>query len=227
MLGACASAPPPVRTTASPPLVAAITPEGYAALALAASPPLLPAGVLVTDDTARYPVIGTTAAELGRQLGVDREDAAETEYIGLTATNVRWQFRAQRSDSGCGLVRVAVLLGVTTTLPQWLPPSGTPDTLARQWLTFLAATRVHERGHRNIALHTAVDILRTLSDVRGATCDGLDEVANLNAHAVWDLGHRRQIAYDVATRHGVTQGSQWPPRAADAARESRPTESRE
>jgi predicted secreted Zn-dependent protease len=211
LAGACASARPAPVAEPPPPPVSALSPEGRAALALAGAPPAILAGVVVTDDTARYPVVGTTAADLGQQLGVGREDEADREYVGLTGTQVRWQFRAQRSDSGCVLTQTAVFLHVVTTLPQWLPPLGAPDTLTRQWLTFLTATRVHEQGHRNIALHTAVDILRTLADVRGPTCDGLGDIANLNAHAVWDLGHRRQIAYDLATVHGATQGSRWPP----------------
>jgi predicted secreted Zn-dependent protease len=211
LLGGCASVHPAATAESPPGPEPALSQEGHTALALAGSPPVIPAGVIVTDDTARYPVVGTTAADLGQQLGVGREDATDREYVGLTGTQVRWQFRAQRSDSGCVLTQTTVFLRIVTTLPQWLPPPGPPDTLTRQWLTFLAATRIHEHGHRNIALHTAVDILRSLADVRGPTCDGLDDIANLNAHAVWDLGHRRQLAYDIATMHGATQGSRWPP----------------
>jgi predicted secreted Zn-dependent protease len=206
----------------TPAAASGISAEGHAALALSASAPTLPPGVLIMDDTARYPVVGATAAELGEQLGIGREAEADSAYIGLTGTQVRWQFRPLRGDSGCRLTQIAVFLRVVTTLPQWLPPSGTPDSLTRQWLTFLGATLIHEHGHRNIALHTAVDILRTLTDVRGATCEGLDEIANLNAHAVWDLGQRRQVQYDIATAHGVTQGSRWPPPRALPGREPVP-----
>lgn len=220
LLGACVTAHPVAPAEPLPLPGPVPTAEEHAALVLASSPPVIPAGVIVTDDTARYPVVGTTAADLGQQLGVGREDQTDAEYVGLTGTQVRWQFRAQRSDSGCVLTQTAVFLHVVTTLPEWLPPAGAPETLTRQWLTFLAATGIHERGHRNIALHTAVDILRTLADVRGPTCAGLDDIANLNAHAVWDLGHRRQIAYDVTTVHGATQGSRWPPPPTIPGRDS-------
>ena len=98
-----------------------------------------------------------------------------------------------------------------TTLPHWLPSTNTPDSLARQWTRFLEATLIHERGHRNIALHTGLAILRTLQGVHEAECAGISEIANLHAHAAWDLGERRQLDYDIVTAHGVTQGSRWPP----------------
>ncbi len=206
---ACTS-PPPVSQPVPEP-EPAVGEQGRAALALANVTPELPPGVFITDDTTRYPVIGATSAELAQQLGIGRESASDSDYIGLTGTQVRWQFRPFRSDSGCRLAQVAVFVRIVTTLPQWLAPGGTPDSLAQQWTRFLDATLVHERGHRNIALHTAAAILRTLQNVHEADCPGIGEIANLHAHAAWDLGQRRQVDYDIATVHGVTQGSRWPP----------------
>jgi len=209
LTGACVSAPP--ASTPVPAPEPAIGEQGRAALALANTTPEVPAGLFITDDTTRYPVIGATSAELAQQLGIGRESASDSDYIGLTGTQVRWQFRPFGSDSGCRLVQVAVFVRIVTTLPQWLPPAGSPDSLARQWTRFLGATLIHERGHRNIALHTGVAILRTLENVHEPACPGIDEIANLHAHAAWDLGQRRQLDYDIATTHGVTQGSRWPP----------------
>jgi predicted secreted Zn-dependent protease len=201
--------PPPAGQPVPEPTVGE---QGRAALALASATPEVPPGLFITDDTTRYPVIGATSAELAQQLGIGRESASDSDYIGLTGTQVRWQFRPLFSDSACRLVQVAVYVHIMTTLPHWLPPGSTGDTLAHQWERFLGATLVHERGHRNIALHTGVAILRTLQGVHEAACAGISEIANLHAHAAWDLGERRQLDYDIATAHGVTQGSRWPPR---------------
>jgi hypothetical protein len=185
--------------------------QGRAALALSNVTPELPPGVFITDDTTRYPVLAPPSADLAQRPGVGRESASDSDYIGLTGTQVQWQFRPLRSDSGCRLVQVSVSMHIATSLPQWLPPSGTADSLGQQWTRFLDATMVHERGHRNIALHTAVAILRTLQNVHEEVCAGIGEIANLHARAAWDLGQRRQLDYDIATAHGVTQGSRWPP----------------
>ncbi len=185
--------------------------EGRAVLSLSKSVPDLPAGVFITNDTTLYPVVGPPSNVGAQQSGVGRESASDSDYIGLTGTQVQWQFRPLQSDSGCRLVQIAVYMHIVTSLPQWLPPAGTPDSLQQEWKRFMNATLIHERGHRNIALHTAVGILQTLEGVREATCAGINEVANLHAQAAWDLGQRRQVDYDIVTAHGVMQGSRWPP----------------
>jgi predicted secreted Zn-dependent protease len=84
-------------------------------------------------------------------------------------------------------------------------------TLTQQWNAFLKATEQHENGHRNIALHTAAAIARSLEGEHGLTCGELDQLANASANAQWELGNQHQLTYDAATRHGETQGSRWPP----------------
>jgi predicted secreted Zn-dependent protease len=219
--GACATAHPPPSAAPAPPLtpvpppVTPLTPAALAALALANTPPELPSAVHVTDDTARYPVIGLTTVEVGQHLGLGPGTAPDTEYIGSTAAVVEWQFRPHwrhaDHDSLCALDHVGVMIRVVTTLPQWLPTSDAAAIVADQWDRFLAAIERHEHGHRTIALHTAATIERALEDVHGRTCDGLPDVANLTARAAWDLGNHRQLAYDTATAHGVSQGARWPP----------------
>jgi predicted secreted Zn-dependent protease len=208
---ACACAPAPHMTETVPSPEPATSEEGRAVLSLSKSVPDLPAGVFITNDTTLYPVVGPPSDVGALQSGVGRESASDSDYIGLTGTQVQWQFRPLLGDSGCRLVQIAVYMHIVTSLPQWLPPAGTPDSLQQEWKRFMNATLIHERGHRNIALHTAVGILQTLEGVREVTCAGINEVANLHAQAAWDLGQRRQVDYDIVTAHGVMQGSRWPP----------------
>jgi predicted secreted Zn-dependent protease len=208
---ACACAPTPHMTETVPSPEPATSEEGRAVLSLSKSVPDLPAGVFITNDTTLYPVVGPPSDVGALQSGVGRESASDSDYIGLTGTQVQWQFRPLLGDSGCRLVQIAVYMHIVTSLPQWLPPAGTPDSLQQEWKRFMNATLIHERGHRNIALHTAVGILQTLEGVREVTCAGINEVANLHAQAAWDLGQRRQVDYDIVTAHGVMQGSRWPP----------------
>ncbi len=172
---------------------------------------MLPTSVHVADDTVHYRVTGRTVAELGRQLGVDRGSTSDSDYIGATAAQLRWEFTQRRAGDSCTITSVAVFLTVQTRLPAWSRPPKPPPTLVHQWDDFLAATERHEEGHRNIALHTAAAIARTLADERGLPCAELDEMANASANAQWELGNQHQLAYDAATRHGVMQGSRWPP----------------
>ena len=62
-------------------------------LSLSKSVPDLPEGVFITNDTTLYPVVGPPSGVGAQQSGVGRESASDSDYIGLTGTQVQWQFR--------------------------------------------------------------------------------------------------------------------------------------
>jgi len=210
LAGACSG--PPLILPAPPPPVPAVASSavGRAVLTLAASTPTVPPEVQVRDDTIRYPITGSTMSEIARQLGIGRGNS-DSDYVGATAAKVQWQFAPKRHGDTCAISDVLVTLDIQTRLPEWVHPEHVPVTLIRQWSAFLDATQQHENGHRNIALHTAVAIARSLMDEHGLACAELDQLANASAHAEWELGNQHQITYDAATRNGETQGSRWPP----------------
>ncbi len=200
------SSPPRPAATPPPPIVA--TPAGQAAILLAATRPALPSVVTVVDDTTWYRITGSTANEIGRQL---KRAHSDTDYVGATAPEIRWQIRLHHGTDRCDLVGVAVEVEVRTTLPVWQRPTSASEVLAAQWAEFIKATERHENGHRNIALNTAASIARTLEGDRGLPCEGLQDLANASARAQWALGNQHQLVYDQATLNGATQGSRWPP----------------
>jgi predicted secreted Zn-dependent protease len=197
-------APPP----APPPI--ASTPVGRAVLALAASTPVVPPNIIVKDDTVRHPIAGSSITEIAKQLGLDRNNL-ESDYVGATSAKVDWEFAERRVRDTCAIVDVVVKLEIQTQVPQWLHPASVSPTLEAQWRVFLKATEEHENGPRNIALHTALSIARSLEGEHGLICGELGELANASARAQWELGNQHQLTYDAATRHGETQGSRWPP----------------
>jgi predicted secreted Zn-dependent protease len=224
---ACAGAEPPPVTTidpAPPPILA--TPAAQAAMLLASTKPPLPRGVLVTDDTTRYEITGSTAAQIGRELEAAHAATGGVSFVGMTAPQIRWQLGirhvvthgfgrpdslASRASERCDVVGVQVSVEIRTVLPLWKRPTGASSTLAGQWAAFIEATARHENGHRNIALNTAAAIARTLEGDRGLPCEGLESLADASARAQWDLGNQHQMIYDEATDNGATQGTRWPP----------------
>ena len=209
LVAACSGPPIVVPAPPPPPPPIATSPEGRAVLALAASTPVVGSDVRVKDDTTRPIITGSTVAEIARQLGLDR-GASDSDYIGATAAQVRWQFGQRRVGDTCAITDVLVTLEIQTRLPEWQHTHATTE-LVQQWNAFLRATERHENGHRNIALHTAAAIGRSLEGEHGLTCGELAELANASANAQWELGNQHQLTYDAATRHGETQGSRWPP----------------
>jgi len=207
--GACGGGTIVVPAPPPPSPAVALTPGGRAVLAMAASAPSHHPNVVVHDDTTRYPITGSTIAAIAQQLGLGRADTGSD--VGATMTKIQWEFAQQRHDDTCAIGGVLVTLGIQTRLPQWTPQTSVSATLTRQWNAFLEANERHENGHRNIALHTAIAIARSLGDEHGLPCAELDQLANASARAQWELGHQHQLEYDAATLHGETQGTRWPP----------------
>jgi predicted secreted Zn-dependent protease len=214
VIGACSRRPvarPPVPAAAS---TSTASPE---VLVLAASAPVLPAGVSEVDDTMRYTIVGNVSAAIRAQLHPDGPPggASDSEFVGYTATHIEWRFHPQHDSArrDCTLRAVHVTLTITTTLPVWRPASTPPPSraLVDQWTRFLDAVGRHEQGHANIARHTAADLYAHLDGATRPRCDSLAVAATADARAVWAAGHTRQLTYDVVTQHGIAQGTIWPP----------------
>jgi len=162
-----------------------------------------------------YPIIGNTNQVIRAQLHVEDAPTTDSDFVGYTATRIEWRFRPQRDAARdvCVLRAVHVSLVVTTTLPVWRPAPTPPPSraLVAEWTQFLDATERHELGHLNIARRTAANLYQQLSGLTSPKCETLSATAASTAHALWVAGHDRQLAYDLATRHGATQGTTWPP----------------
>jgi len=223
VLGGGRCGPPTLETPAPqpepvlPPLPSvALTTQGKAAIALAEATPELPASLVVRDDTAWSPISGNSIAEIAAALHLSR-GISDSDFVGATVAYVHWEFAQQRLGDSCRITSVHVTLNVETRLPRWQPDKPGSPTLHRQWDQFLAATERHENGHRNIALSTAASIARSLAIEHGLACADMAKLADATARTRWDLGNDAQLTYDAATRHGVMQGSQWPPFAGDSS----------
>jgi len=135
-----------------------------------------------------------------RRLGPQGGDDA------LTVWDLEWTYGDAPAAHGCVLRNVRVTLTVTTTLPRWEPPAGTPARLVESWRTYLAHMRVHEAGHKAIAEQYARKLVAALGSLRGATCREVWDAAQRTATRVVEEGRTRNRAYDVETKHGQTQG---------------------
>jgi predicted secreted Zn-dependent protease len=74
----------------------------------------------------------------------------------------------------------------------------------------VAALRVHEDGHKQIALDAANDAIARVRSETVATCKDLNVYAKSAVDAATSIGNRRDQQYDAATRHGATQGARFP-----------------
>ena len=174
----------------------------------------LPAGVTVITRTEYYELHGRTVAELAadlRRLGP--RDAEGRVQAGAASSPLRWQYAKRSRGLDCHAVDVRVTVNTDILLPRWVPPADTEPGLLAKWNASLAALAVHERGHQEISVRYATLIRNGISRLR-TTCRGFDAQADSASNRLITTMRGAQQAYDAETRHGLAQGTGFPPRPA-------------
>ena len=164
-------------------------------------------GVPVVIDSVYYAVSGSTPEELQSEMErLGPKDAAAQRYA-TTEYDIRWTYRLRPKGQRCTLAQVEVGARFIVRLPYWNPPQSTSMETMEKWSRFIAGIRLHEAGHRDLALRAAGKILRKLQSMPGTmSCGELDAAANYQGRTVLLEFHKLQAEYDDTTGHGVTQG---------------------
>lgn len=190
---------------------------GTVGVAIGAESQQLPTGVKVITRTAYYDVHGASARELAADLRRQGpRDAEGRTQAGAASSPVRWQYVKRASGSECRAASVRVIVHTDILLPRWVPPVDTEPGLPAQWTAFIAALAVHEQGHQEISVRHAERIRKGIAAMR-ANCRSFDGQVERANKRVMTAMRSAQAAYDADTRHGLTQGTGFPPRPAPPA----------
>jgi predicted secreted Zn-dependent protease len=187
------------------------------ALSLGAAPAPPVAGVLsdaspiIRISEEFYDIRGSTAEDLYREMQRLGPEQDGRRFHGHTAWTINWRYTSQPSGSACRATRVEVTAEITLTLPRWHAPPDAPAELRRQWDAYLAALRVHEEGHRDLAVAAARRVHSRLSGFRTSDCRDFNRDANAEGRRILDRLRADDRRYDEETGHGRTQGAVWPP----------------
>jgi predicted secreted Zn-dependent protease len=161
-------------------------------------------GVQIATTTAHYAVEGSSWNAVADSL---RADAA-----GDWAASTTWQFTTSYPYDVTGRVcragPVSVQTAINYRLPNWTAPADAPQDLIDSWSRFSDGVRLHEAGHRDIAVAAAValaDALRSLP--AQPSCDEFEQSARSATADLMRQHDRDQVAYDLDTHHGLTQGA--------------------
>ena len=173
-----------------------------------------PAGVSGETEVVYYDVHGRTAAELiadMRRFGP--KSATGTIYYGETHTPLSWEYRTRSDGSMCSLRDIRMHASAKITLPAWRPPVDTMSGLWADWKQSMAGLELHEIGHKDISARYALVIMRKLREVN-TFCSSFNDEARRVTDALLVQLRVEHEHYDRDTRHGLTQGSAFPPRRA-------------
>lgn len=175
--------------------------------------PAVPVDLQVHDRLRTYAIHGRSAADLAQQmrrLG-PADGASGPRFAAWTSWHVAWNYRYARAADGCRIATATVELERTMTLPEWADAAAAPPALQIRWRDYLEHLRGHEDGHREHGLQAAQAISRVIEHVgRAPQCRTLGAQIDAFADAVVARQAWADRDYDARTRHGRTQGAQWP-----------------
>jgi predicted secreted Zn-dependent protease len=171
------------------------------------------ADVQVVDSRIRYDIEGSTADQLAAQikeLGPTDPENQGGSFAGYARTRFAWDVDESvplgAKGQRCMIESVDVYVDVWITLPRWEPPGSASSALIAEWSRYVDRLRVHELGHKDIAVRLAKEAARATRGLLGP-CGVVEETAGERIERILDREERLQRSYDRSTRHGATQGA--------------------
>lgn len=155
-------------------------------------------------ELAYYDVSGRTAEEIRRSLDArqPRDPNDGMPVAALSSWSMHWSWRARRGG-GCDLSKPTIDFRARTLLPRLVSERDLTPELRARWRAFLAAVHAHEARHVRYAYEHRRDVAAA---IRASDCASAEAAA---ATAVRTIA-QRDVDYDRATRHGVTEGAVFP-----------------
>lgn len=158
-----------------------------------------------------FPVYGETPEDLRDYLRKNGPTGREGgHYDAYTEWEIRWKWPLQNGVPI--LEKVNVSSSISVYLPEWESNRPSSDPLRVSWEKYLKAVRLHEAGHVRQALWHKKQVERVLKSQASAEKALNPSQANKLAGNVIRQARFADQLYDFLTRHGASQGAQWPPR---------------
>ena len=130
------------------------------------------AGPRVTVAYQYYPVDGTTALELMRNLHLHGPNVSGEGAYAVTNSEFT-QAGAVVAGSSCRIPRYTIGVKFTILLPAAQDVPGAPPRVRTAWRSFYNFVRAHEERHKAIWIGCASAMQAKVRALRAATCDAL------------------------------------------------------
>ncbi|MCL4766093.1 MAG: DUF922 domain-containing protein [Hyphomicrobiaceae bacterium] len=159
-----------------------------------------------------YDIGGATLEELRKEVFTrgPYDKFKGQRFAGWTEWRIQWWFERRSVPQGCAPGKAVTETRITYTLPRWAGADGAPPELNDTWKRFVEALRLHEEGHGRLARELAGKIELAIESMPPEpTCEELEHQVGVLANRMI-LEDKEQIAYDVETGHGHSQGAAFP-----------------
>jgi predicted secreted Zn-dependent protease len=167
---------------------------------------------VVNEKTEYYEVCGGCEKDVQSELQEKCIKLANgKKYDSVTNWKVKWDYGHSQAAQTCTAESFVVTVDIVYRLPKWVRTGEAPQTLVEKWDRYMENLMMHEKGHRDRAMASAVELTRLVAELPPArTCAELDRVVNTLCRARLDKLIEVQKKYDDDTCHGVLQGAEFP-----------------
>jgi predicted secreted Zn-dependent protease len=158
-----------------------------------------------------YPIYGSTEVELRKELDAKGIKDSFGTWDAYAAWDLGWTHDYFITEDNCRTDKIAVVVVLTYTLPEWNAPTDAPQELKDHWEKYMKAVATHEEGHRKIAVEAGEELYRSLAAMPPQyNCNILKKKTDLLGNTILELYNQKDIVYDLLTDHGETQGAIFP-----------------
>jgi predicted secreted Zn-dependent protease len=166
----------------------------------------VPGDVTVDVQESTYAVFGRTIPDIWDSLN-ERGPALRNRIVaGVHSWNLTWDMEWVRSDEGCRVEGLEIVMSTEIMMPDWRQRAGADQELQDHWDEFVRQLREHEEAHRGYALDTVRDLHRTILAERAPDCPTVRDRITAQTDVIMDRYEALNSALD--DRSMLT----WPPR---------------
>ncbi len=171
-----------------------------------------PATPIVTEKYEYYEVQGVNESQLRCDMNHNSckwDDGKK--YDSVTSWRVKWDYDHDRTPQSCAAASFKATVEVVFRYPKWVHEDGVSPSLVDKWNNYMKNLTVHENGHRDMAVEAVAELTRAVTELSAApNCSDLDREVRALCRLKMKKLNEDEKAYDVRTKHGLTQGAIFP-----------------
>ena len=150
-----------------------------------------------------YPVHGTTAPEIWRDIGRKGPHQPENGLYAQAEAEIRfgWNVAFAKTQSSCRVKSAVVNVDVNILLPNWTDKARGSQALRQAWNAYIVKVRRHEDHHKDIALAAAKQIDRSIMATPAhRSCESLERAIKAKTDKILARERAQQAHFDRTDR---------------------------
>ena len=129
-------------------------------------------------------------------------------YAALTTWDIDYNYKIEKIDGRYFIKSASTDVAIIYRFPRWVPSTPPQQQMTEAWAAYMDNLKVHEFGHKDLAVKAASEINGRLASLGGfGSKSELDREAEKVVKGKLKEMKVAQVDYDSETHHGETQGA--------------------